>query len=80
MRPWDKRSLEEANLLNPAFISIICYQCVKGYCETAGKSAPHVLPFLVTPLVLHKKTREDLPRTVSTTFSTWTTQIQGTTS
>jgi len=78
MRPWDKRSFEEANLLNPAFMSIICYQCVKGYCETAGKNAPYVLPFLVTPLVLHKKTREDLPRTVRTAFSTWITQLQGT--
>lgn len=78
MRSWDKRSFEEANLLNPAFVSIICYQCVKGYCENSIKNAPYVLPFLVTSLVLHKKTREDLPSTVRTAFSTWINKPQGT--
>ena len=77
MRPWEKRSVEEANLLNPAFLTIISYQCVKGYTETVEAKAPYVLPFLVTSLVLHKRTRESLPRGVNTTFSTWVTQIQG---
>jgi len=77
MRTWDKRSFEEANLLNPAFLSIICYLCVKGYCEKGSKNAPYILPFLVTPLVLHKKTRENMPRTVSTTFFTWISRPQG---
>lgn len=77
MRPWEKRSLEEANLLNPAFLTIISYQCIKGYTETVKTKAPYVLPFLVTSLVLHKRTRESLPRSVNTTFSTWVTQIQG---
>jgi hypothetical protein len=65
MRPWEKRSLEEANLLNPAFLTIISYQCIKGYTETVKAKAPYVLP------------RESLPRGVNTTFSTWVTQIQG---
>jgi len=77
MRPWEKRSLEEANLLNPAFLTIISYQCIKGYTETVEAKVPYVLPFLVTSLVLHKRTRESLPRGVNTTFSTWVTQIQG---
>lgn len=77
MKPWTTRSTEEANLFNPAFLAVIIYQSVKGYCETARPSAPYVLPFLVTPLVLHKKTRETLPRGVNTAFSTWITQFQG---
>ena len=77
MKPWTTRSTEEANLLNPAFLAVIIYQSVKGYCEIARANAPYVLPFLVTPLVLHKKTRETLPRGVNTAFSTWLTQLQG---
>lgn len=78
MRPWEERSIEEANLLNPAFLTIISYQCIKGYNEIAGKNAPYVLPFLVTSLVLHKNTRESFPRSISTQFSTWATQTKGT--
>ena len=68
MRPWDERSTEEANLLNPAFLTVLSYQCIKGYNETAGKNAPYVLPFLVTSLILHKRTRESLPRGISTSL------------
>lgn len=71
MRPWKERSIEEANLLNPAFLTVISYQCIKGYNKTAEKNAPYALPFLVTSLVLHKKTRESFPRGTSTHFSTW---------
>jgi len=77
LRPWDERSTEEANLLNPAFLTVLSYQCIKGYNETAGKNAPYVLPFLVTSLILHKRTRESLPRGISTHFSTWITQTEG---
>lgn len=77
MRPWYKRSLEEANLLNPAFLSIILQQCIKAYSDTAQRNAPYVLPFLVTSIVLHKRTRDALPRGINTTFSTWVTHIQG---
>jgi len=78
MRSWETRSDEEANLLNPAFLSIIAYQCVKGYQEEVGFHAPYVLPFLVTPFILHKKTREKLPNRINTTFSTWISQPEGT--
>lgn len=77
MRSWDERSTEEANLLNPAFLTVVSYQCIKGYQETARKNAPYVLPFLVTSLVLHKKTRESFPRSIRTHFSTWITQTKG---
>ena len=78
MRTWERRSVDEANLLNPAFLSVIAYQCVKGYSETTGNSAPYILPFLVSPLVLPKKSRKSLPRTVGTAFTSWITKPQGT--
>src|SRR4030042_6732456 len=77
MKPWQKRSSEEANLLNPAFLALILHQCVKGYCDAGQSKAPYVLPFLIIPLVLHKGTREALPVKVSTTLSTWITRLQG---
>lgn len=78
MRSWENRSTEIANLLNPAFLSAIIYQSIKGYTvETNKIQCPYILPFLVTSLVLHKRTRDSLPRQVTSTFSTWLTQISG---
>lgn len=77
MRPFAKRSAEEANLLNPAFLASIILQCIKGYIETNKNGAPLVLPFLVVPLILHKHSRETLPRTVSTTLASWVTSTEG---
>ncbi len=78
MRSWENRSIEIANLLNPAFLSAIIYQSIKGYTvETKKTTCPYVLPFIVTSIVLHKKTRDSLPRQVTSTFSTWLTQISG---
>ena len=78
MRSWETRSDEEANLLNPAFLSIIAYQSVRGYQEEVGFHAPYVLPFLITPFILHKKTRQQLPSRINTTFSSWIAQPEGT--
>lgn len=78
MRNWGNRSIEIANLLNPAFLSAIIYQSIKGYAiESRKRKCPYVLPFLITSLVLHKSTRDSLPIRVTSTFSTWLTQIQG---
>lgn len=78
MRVWEERSIEEANLLNPSFIGIVCYQAIKGYCDTAKNGAPYLLPFVVAPLVLHKRTRISLPSRVSAHFATWTLSQEGT--
>lgn len=78
MRAWECRSMEEANLLNPPFIGGLCLEMISGYCSQTKKEAPYVLPFLITPLVLHKKTRESLPSTVRTTFVSWTLSPEGT--
>jgi hypothetical protein len=77
LRSWGERSVEEANLLNPAFLAVVCYQCIKGYNEITEKNAPYVLPFLIASLILHKRTRESLPRSISSHFSSWVTQSNG---
>ena len=77
MIAWQKRSLEVANLLNPAFLSIVIQQCIKAYNVESKGNAPYVLPFLVSPIVLHKRTRDALPGQISTPFTTWITQLEG---
>lgn len=77
MIAWQNRSPEVANLLNPAFLSIIIQQCIKSYSDESKGNAPYVIPFLVTPIVLHKHTRDALPRQITTPFTTWITQLQG---
>jgi len=78
MRSWENRSYEEANLFNPAFLAIIAYQCVKGYEGENVYPAPYILPFLVTPFILHKDTRAAMPHKINSTFSTWISQPEGT--
>lgn len=77
MIAWQKKSQEVANLLNPAFLSILIQQCIKTYSDESKGNAPYVLPFLVSPIVLHKRTRDALPGRISTPFTTWITQLQG---
>lgn len=78
MKAWSERSFEEANLLNPAFIGLICHFSVKGYSKIAGATAPYPLPFLIAPLVLHKRTREELPARQDSPFVTWILSEDGT--
>jgi hypothetical protein len=78
MRAWESRSIEEANLLNPAFLSVLLVECIKGYTSEEKEQAPYVLPFLVLPLVLHKKTRLALPGTTRTIFASWISKKEGT--
>jgi hypothetical protein len=73
MKPWDRRSPEAAALLNPALIAVICAAAASEYERTSRNAMPWPLVFLVSPLVLHKGTREALPATTRTHFSTWVT-------
>jgi hypothetical protein len=77
MREWRLRSIEEANLLNPAFLGLVIRQCVIGYCEVKPEGAPYPIPFLAVPLALHKGTRKSLPKSVTTKFATWITRPEG---
>ncbi|WNY25461.1 three component ABC system middle component [Methanolapillus millepedarum] len=71
MIDWSKRNEEEANLFNPPFLSILCYESIKNYNEETKLNSPFILPFLIIPFILHKKTRDRLPSTTRTQFTTW---------
>jgi Family of unknown function (DUF6521) len=68
---WDERSPEEANLLNPAFLAILIDSAAAGYRELAGAGLTWPLIFLALPAVLHKRTREALPRDVRGSMAGW---------
>ena len=71
MQSWKERPVEYANLLNPAFCSILLHNAVKGYQLEKGRGMPYPLLFLVLPIVLHRSTREVLPKKIVTKLHIW---------
>lgn len=74
---WHDRTIEERNLLNPAFCTVVLWHLAKGFqndmtrmdVEEAG--LPLQLAFVGTSLVLRGRTREQLPRSIATTLTAW---------
>ncbi|EJB8525198.1 hypothetical protein FA378_05600 [Pseudomonas aeruginosa] len=77
MTVWQERTIEQRNLLNPAFCAIAVWHLVRGYhteMTTLGVPAtglPLELSFVGCSLVLRGQTRDQLPRTVATSLATW---------
>lgn len=71
MIDWRERPTEIANLLNPAFIGAVVGRAAAGYQDEAGRAMPFPLLFVAVPLVLHRKTRERLPRDARTRMTSW---------
>jgi hypothetical protein len=70
MTTWTERPRVEATLLNPALLAVLLAAAAKDY-ATEDAGMPWPLAFLVPPLVLHRPTRDALPRTTRTHLSTW---------
>jgi hypothetical protein len=74
---WQARTIEQRNLLNPAFCAVVLWQVARGYraeAETvAGAMAalPVELAFVGASFVLRGQTRSQLPGTVRTSLATW---------
>ena len=68
---WSERPIEQARLLNPAFVGALLWSFARTYTFTAGHSQPYALSFLVVPVVLHKGTRDSLPTTTRTSLASW---------
>lgn len=68
---WSHRAAEERTLLNPSFCGVLLWQSASGYSSTGSAVMPFELVFLVLPLVLHKETRETLPRSITTSLAMW---------
>ena len=71
MTPWTKRSIEERNLLNPGFCSMLLWRAAQGYASERSIPMAIEMTFLVLPFVLHKETRESLPTNIRTSLPTW---------
>ncbi len=71
MTAWHARSLEERNLLNPAFCATVLGHAAQGYAVEREVPMPIELAFLVLPFVLHRETRESLPSKITTSLPTW---------
>jgi hypothetical protein len=71
MTPWAERSIEERNLLNPGFCSMLLWHAAHGYASERSISMAIEISFLVLPFVLHKETRESLPTNIRTSMPTW---------
>ena len=71
MKPWIERTREEAHLLNPAFCCVTITSACAGYGEPSDQPLPFGLAFMVLPIILHKHTRESLPRNIRTSIPAW---------
>jgi hypothetical protein len=69
---WPQRAREEANLFNPAFLGQLVDRVATGHSERAQGGLPWALSFLALPVLLHKPTRDALPRDVRTSMGAWT--------
>jgi hypothetical protein len=71
MKAWPDRPRVEATMLNPALFAALISVAARDYEANAGKAMIWPLGFLFPPLVLHRPTREALPSSTRTHFSTW---------
>lgn len=71
MIPWAQRSREERALLNPGFCATLLWHAAHGYARVSDGALSFEESFLVLPLVLHRETREALPRDTRTSLATW---------
>lgn len=72
MEKWEDRSPIEANILNPAFCGEVIRRTIVAYNNNEeGIKFPFSLLHLILPILLHKKTRENMPLRSSTYFHSW---------
>lgn len=77
MTAWHDRTIEERNLLNPAFCTVILWFLAKGYRTEADalvesqSQLPLALAFVGSSFVLRGQTRRKLPTTIRTSLPSW---------
>ena len=70
-RNWTDRNTIVANLFNPAFCAEIIRVVAMEYNKHTNTKFPFAFSFIVLPILLHKETRERLPRSTRTYFFVW---------
>lgn len=71
MTLWSHRSREERVLLNPAFCANQLWHAARGYAGVENGALSFEEAFLILPFVLHRATREALPRDTRTSLAVW---------
>jgi len=71
MTAWADRSPEERALLNPSFCANLLWHAARGYSGESDDAMSFEEAFLVLPFVLHRETREKLPRSTRTSLAVW---------
>lgn len=77
MTAWQERTIEQRNLLNPAFCAIVVWHLTRGYrtestaLQDASTGLPLEFAFVGASLVLRGQTRDQLPRTITSSLATW---------
>jgi len=69
---WIDRPVEEARLLNPAFLVTLLAASASDYeASSSGGAMPWTLAFLIPPLALPAETRAALPGSIQAHFASW---------
>lgn len=68
---WEDRSPSLAAMLNPALITAVLAIAAQEYAGRRDDHLPTAYAFLILPLVLHRGTRERLPRTIASHWANW---------
>ncbi|MEU4243098.1 three component ABC system middle component [Actinoplanes sp. NPDC026619] len=68
---WAARPSIPAVMLNPALFAALAAAAAEEYRRRSGHYMPWYMCFLVAPLVLHRSTREVLPRDTRTHMANW---------
>jgi len=71
MKEWSERPTEVAYNFNPAFCGWLLREAADGYCSVTPAGLPFPLVFLILPVILHRPTRESLPRSTVTALHPW---------
>ena len=70
-RSWASRASEQANLFNPAFMAALSCRMVLEYTKKARRPMPFAFVFLLPAIVLHRRSREALPKSTATGLLPW---------
>lgn len=71
LNSWRERPADLANLLNPAYCTILLKKMCDGFQSKPSAGMPYVLAFVGLPLVLHRTSAELLPSTARTKLPIW---------
>ena len=71
MISWSRQTAEERSLLNPSFCGRLLWHASSAYENASQAPLPFDLAFLVLPVVLHRETRQSLPKTAKTSLAVW---------